>query len=280
MRHAWIWSAAALGCGPPPVATFSVVCADRDCTTALATADEPSDTTAFRWILDGTSVGTGPTLVHEGEPGTVEHLQLEATSVGGTATSEIWVMPNEAVALDATGAWEPVGAGFELVGGGTRTVDTECGPFSMITSIGGCFVAGSSYGIFLSQPTSDSATPPSPLSPVAWEAPATFVPGSPLPAVQRGGWDAARAWIGADDVSDGWDPANASISGDVPRFEAGFSPDSVTLGRWAVVVMPGPQTVFHSSALYLQCDADAFTVLGVPIEDRILGTWAADGVAL
>ncbi|MBX2802400.1 MAG: hypothetical protein KTR31_32270 [Myxococcales bacterium] len=262
----------ATACGEPPLATFTVACADQDCTAARLTADDPGATTVFAWVVDGQVTDSGATFELTGDLTAAQHVQLEATSPGGATSSAMWLVASEALQQQADGTWLPEGQGFEIVSSGDRTVDVEC-DLNIITTIGGCFTATTPLALHLSSPSA-AAAPPSPMGSPNYAAPATFVPAGP-PTIASGGWGGARAWSGTGSVEDSWDPLLPSASGVTPRFEAHFTPASATDSHWVVLQLPGATASYHANAVHLDCSGANLSVGSVPIDTRTLDAWAA-----
>ena len=268
MRAAWIGAVVWVACGPPPDASFTVDCGDDACSTVdlVATGAEA----LYVWSVDGAVAEEGSRLQLAGDLTAAQHVRLDATSAGGTAFTEQWLVANRRLTLDPVGAWVEAGLGFEVVSPG-RSVNTECGVLAVVTSIGGCFVPLSDFAIHLSAPMVSGSAPPSPLAAPDWAAPASW---SALDGVVvRGGWDAARAHTGGTPIADGWDSATPPSSTTVPRYEAAFAPESTTEGHWVAVAGSGPS--FHENAAWVTCGAGGLDVGAVPVEDQVRNAWRA-----
>lgn len=265
----WAIFALLTACGPAPVALFEVECADQDCASALFRADPTGGGTAFVWSVDGIPVAEGETYEHPGNLASAERVELRATSLGGSDVRGTWVVANEAVSPDAVGDWVPVASGFEVVEENGRTIDTECGPLAIVTSIGGCFTGVAPVEVLLSVVNPVGAAPPMPIDASNYVSPATFTPGI-TPDLTAGGWDAARAWVGGPALSVSWDPLVSSVVSAVPRLETAVAIPAPGDAHWAIVSVPGDTPAFHRNAVQLSCDQGVWEVGSASMSDDVL----------
>lgn len=276
MRH-WLWMAPLLwACEPRPVALFTVECATDACDTVRFVADPNQGGRVFSWTVDGgVPVATGAEYEHPGNLAAAEYVALRSTNSGGSDERGLWVVANQVLELDGKGAWEATAAGFELVEEKDRTIDTECGPLAVVTSIGGCFTGTQPATVHLSLAGTGTAGPPTPLDSSNYQTPATFLPGL-TPDVTRGSWDGARAFAGGPPLSVGWDPATTSSVTAEPRFETAYTLASLTDIHWAIVETSSPAGPgFHQNAVRFQCDVDQWRIGSVVIPESALDDWAS-----